>query len=30
MTRWLSSDGPPRTLAAELDAVFAELGTHLT
>ncbi|HYM58762.1 MAG TPA: TetR/AcrR family transcriptional regulator [Solirubrobacteraceae bacterium] len=26
LTRWLAQDGPQRTLGAELDAAFAELG----
>lgn len=30
LTRWLAQDGPHRTLEAELDAVFAELGALAT
>ena len=27
MTRWLAQDGPHETLAAQLDAAFAELAS---
>ena len=30
LTRWLAQDGPQRTLGAELDAAFAELGVLAT
>jgi AcrR family transcriptional regulator len=30
LTRWLAQDGPHRTLEAELDAAFAELGALAT
>jgi len=30
LTRWLAQDGPQRTLGAELDAAFAELGALAT